>query len=75
MEGTLDVSQEEPGLNLDTTTSAVSYSANYVSTLSFSFFLFEEEKIVVIIFIKHVMRSSTHFTCMNSLNPHNDSLR
>lgn len=75
MEGTLDVSQEEPGLNLDTTPSAVSYSANYVSTLSFSFFLFEEEKIVVIIFINHVMHSSTHFTHMNSLNPHNDSLR
>lgn len=44
MERTLDVSQEELGLNLDTAILAVSYSACCVSTLSFSFLIFEQEK-------------------------------
>lgn len=57
MEGTLEVSQEEPGWNLDTTALAVSNSTNYVSTLGFSFFFLEEERIVVVIFIKYVMHS------------------
>lgn len=52
MERTLNVSQEELALKLDTVTLAVSYSASHVSTLSFSFLIFEKEKIVTVIFIK-----------------------
>lgn len=43
MERTPDIPQEETGLNLDIATLSVSYSANYVSTLSFSLSLQKRE--------------------------------
>lgn len=63
MERTLDVPQEELGLNLDTAILAVSYSASYASTLSFSFLIFEKNKMVTVIFSKHVV----HFFSMFSM--------
>lgn len=50
----MEMSREELGLNCHTDISAVSYSANYVSTLNFSFLTFEKDK-VTIIFTKYVM--------------------
>lgn len=55
MERTAEMSPEELGLNLNTAILAVSYSANYVSTLNFSFLIFEKDKIVTIILTKYVM--------------------
>lgn len=62
----------ELGFILDTTVLAVSYLANSVPTLSLSFLVFENDKIVTIILNTSCI-SFTCFMCINSFNPRHNS--
>lgn len=70
MERTPGISQEEIGLNLDIATlchiQPITYPLLPLVYLSL-------KKSIAIKFIKYVMHSFTWFTCINSLNPHNNS--